>query len=65
MRGPGRRASCQPRLLKPSQTQDDIDLRYARAGEHFQVFIDIPDELVIIDILHERSDLPARLQRPK
>lgn len=62
MRGPGRRARCQPRLLKSSQSPDDIDLRYAQAGEHFRVFIDMLDELVIIYILHERSDLPARLQ---
>ena len=41
--------------------EDDIGLRYARAGEHFLMFIDMSDELVIIDILHERCDLPARI----
>lgn len=39
----------------------DVDLRYARAGEHFLVFLDLSDELVIIDILHGKSDLPARI----
>ena len=45
-------------LLDPDA---DADLRYARAGEHFMVFIDTPDELVILDILHGRSDPPARI----
>jgi toxin ParE1/3/4 len=33
------------------------DLRFARAGEHFLVFLDQPDEVIIVDILHSRSDL--------
>jgi len=33
------------------------DLRFARAGEHFLVFIDWPDEIIVVDILHSRSDL--------
>lgn len=61
MRGPGRRRAAN----RDYSTQDDIDLRYAWAGAHFQVFIDMPEELVIFDILRERSDLPARPQRPK
>ncbi len=36
-------------------------LRFARAGEHFVVFLETPDEVVIVDFLHSRSDLPARL----
>lgn len=36
---------------------DAVDLRFARAGEHFLVFLDRPDELIIVDILHSRSDL--------
>jgi plasmid stabilization system protein ParE len=39
----------------------DIGLRFARAGEHFAVFLDDPDEMVIIDFLHARTDLPARI----
>ncbi len=45
-------------LLDPGA---DTVLRYARAGEHFLVFIDTPGELVIVDILHGRSDLPTRI----
>lgn len=37
------------------------DLRFARAGEHFLVFLDQPDEVIIVDILHSRSDLPRHI----
>ncbi len=37
------------------------DLRYARAGEHFLVFLEQSDEIVIVDILHSRSDLPHHI----
>lgn len=40
---------------------DAADLRFARAGEHFLVFLDRPDEVIIIDILHSRSDLPRHV----
>lgn len=40
---------------------DADDLRFVRAGEHFLVFVDWPDEVVIVDILHSRSDLPRHL----
>ena len=41
---------------------DDADeLRFVRAGEHFPVFLDQPDEVVIVDILHSRSDLPRHV----
>lgn len=33
------------------------ELRFTRAGEHFLVFLDQPDEIIIVDILHGRSDL--------
>ncbi|MGB7243811.1 MAG: type II toxin-antitoxin system RelE/ParE family toxin [Sulfitobacter sp.] len=36
---------------------DADDLRFVRAGEHFVVFLDHPDEVVIVDILHSRCDL--------
>ncbi|MBO6764419.1 type II toxin-antitoxin system RelE/ParE family toxin [Maricaulis sp.] len=38
------------------------DLRYARAGEHFVVFLEAPAEIVIVDFLHARSDLPGKLR---
>ncbi len=37
------------------------DLRYLRAGEHFVVFLDRPEEVIIVDILHSRSDLPRHI----
>ena len=39
------------------------DLRFARAGQHFIVFIESANAVVIVDFLHGRSDLPARLAR--
>lgn len=38
------------------------DLRYLRAGEHFLVFLDRLDEVIIVDILHSRSDLPSHVK---
>ncbi len=37
------------------------DLRFIRAGEHFLVFLDRSDEIIIVDILHSRSDLPRHV----
>ena len=37
------------------------NLRYAREGQHYIVFIDRPEQLIVIDFLHVRMDLPARL----
>ncbi|GAB5435651.1 MAG: hypothetical protein FalmKO_07760 [Falsiruegeria mediterranea] len=37
------------------------DLRYFRAGEHFVVFLDRPEYIVFVDILHSRSDLPRHI----
>lgn len=37
------------------------DLRFARAGQHFVVFIEYGEHVIIIDFLHSRSDLPRRL----
>lgn len=41
---------------------DAQELRYARAGEHFVVFLDRPEAVVVIDVLCARSDLPRRLR---
>jgi plasmid stabilization system protein ParE len=40
---------------------DGTDLRFVRAGEHFLVFLDQPDEVIVVDIPHSRSDLPRHL----
>ena len=37
------------------------ELRFARCGQHFIVFIDEPELVSILDILRNRSDLPGKL----
>jgi len=37
------------------------DLRFARSGQHFIVFVEDNNSLIIVDFLHGRSDLPAKL----
>lgn len=39
------------------------DLRFVRAGEHFLVFLDGAEEVIIVDILHGRSDLAGHVAR--
>lgn len=45
-------------LIDPDLAED---LRFARAGQHFIVFIEDEEQVIIIDFLHSRSDLPQRL----
>lgn len=37
------------------------DLRFARAGQHFVIFVEYAHQVIIVDFLHSRSDLPRRL----
>ena len=37
------------------------EMCFARAGQHFVVYLDQPDEVVILDFLHGRVDLPRHL----
>lgn len=46
------------RLVDPDLAED---LRFTRAGQHFIVFVDMPDQVIIVDVLHSWSDLPRRL----
>jgi toxin ParE1/3/4 len=46
------------RLIDPGLPED---LRFVRAGQHFVVFIEDSRQVIIIDFLHSRSDLPRRL----
>lgn len=46
------------RLIDPDLLED---LRFARAGQHFLIFVEYPEQIIIIDVLHSRSDLPRRL----
>ena len=46
------------RLIDPNLPED---LRFARAGQHFVIFIEDAEQVIIIDFLHGRSDLPQRM----
>lgn len=37
-------------------------LSFIRAGRHFVVYLEIGDELVVVDVIHGRADLPRRLR---
>lgn len=37
-------------------------LRFIRAGSHFAIYAEIDDEIVVIDLVHGRADLPSRLR---
>jgi len=46
------------RLIAPDLPED---LRFARSGQHFIVFIEDTTQVIIVDFLHSRSDLPGKL----
>ncbi|TCK19718.1 plasmid stabilization system protein ParE [Ancylobacter aquaticus] len=46
------------RLIDPNLPED---LRFARAGQHFVIFIEDAAQVIIIDFLHGRSDMLRRL----
>ncbi|WP_112309345.1 type II toxin-antitoxin system RelE/ParE family toxin [Pseudogemmobacter bohemicus] len=46
------------RLIDPDLPEN---LRFVRAGQHFVIFIEDAAQVIIIDFLHGRSDLPRRL----
>jgi len=46
------------RLIDPNLEED---LRFIRCGQHVIVFIESETQVIIIDFLHSRADLPARL----
>lgn len=51
--------SC--RVLIDSNLADDI--RYTRIGGHYLIYIEYPDSLVLLDLLHQRVDLTRQLAR--
>jgi toxin ParE1/3/4 len=57
--GTAQSQSCR-RSIDPDLPED---LRFTRIGQHFVVFVESADAVVIVDFLHGRSDLPARLVR--
>jgi plasmid stabilization system protein ParE len=46
------------RLIDPTLSED---LRIARAGQHFVIFIEDAEQVIIVEFLHGRADLPQRL----
>ncbi|MDU9007204.1 type II toxin-antitoxin system RelE/ParE family toxin [Sedimentitalea todarodis] len=54
-RGPTLSRSCSI-LVDEAQ-----ELQFARAGEHFLVFLDQADEAIVVEILHSRSDIPRHV----
>jgi plasmid stabilization system protein ParE len=46
------------RLIDPDLVED---LRFSRSGQNFIVFVADVDQVIIIDFLHSRSDLPGKL----
>lgn len=45
-------------LIDPDLAED---LRFTRSGQHFIVFIEDAAQVIIVDFLHSRADLPAKL----
>lgn len=43
-------------------SKQDFGLRFARAGQHFVVFLENSEQILIVDFLHAASDLPRRLE---
>ena len=42
---------------------DDLreDLRFARAGSHYVIYLETASEVVIVDFLHQSADIAGRL----
>lgn len=55
----GRAPSVDCRRLVATDLPED--LRYALMGQHYIVFLVGQDRMVVVDFLHVRMDLPARL----
>ena len=37
------------------------DLRFTRSGQHFVVFVETGTEVVVVDFIHSRMDLPGKI----
>lgn len=46
------------RIINPDLPED---LRFTRCGQHFVIFVEDAEQVIIVDFLHARSDLPRRL----
>lgn len=38
------------------------DLRYARSGRHFIIFVETQEEVLIVDFIHQSADIGGRLE---
>ena len=38
------------------------DLRFARSGRHVIIFTETPDEVLIVDFIHQSADIGGRLE---
>lgn len=45
-------------LIDPDSPED---LQFVRSGQHFIVFIEDAAQVIIVDFLHSRSDLPGKI----
>ncbi len=49
--------SCGILLGDPTAT----NLKMARAGQHFIIFEEMPEMIVVLDFIHSKSDLPGKI----
>ena len=61
LRGAGAGRPRRAGLLGAGRARAD-GLRFIRAGRHFVVYIEIGEEMVVLDVVHGRADLPRRLK---
>ena len=56
------REALDERVEQPRRARVEVRLeRFARAGQHFVVFVEDTEQVIIVDFLHSRADLPRRL----
>jgi plasmid stabilization system protein ParE len=55
--GSAQTASC--RVLAGPDVPEDY--RFVRAGQHFVVFVETGTEVVVVDFIHSRMDLPGKV----
>lgn len=46
------------RIIDPDLPED---LRFTRCGQHFVIFVEDAAQVIVVEFLHARADLPRRL----
>ena len=41
--------------------QMTLDVRYSSVGSHYLIYVEYGDHFALLDLLHQRVDLPRRL----